>query len=69
MLRLRLSQGRGRGPRSLRRVAGRAGAQHFARVILFDMRFVRRQLILDSFDLDGNKVLFLYNTSVLNTDP
>jgi hypothetical protein len=33
------------------------------------MRFVRRQLILDSFDLDGNKVLFLYNTSVLNTDP
>jgi len=27
------------------------------------------QLILDNFDLDGNKVLFLYNTSVLNTDP
>jgi hypothetical protein len=43
-------------------------AQHFARVTLFDMRFVRRQLILDNFDFERSKVLFLYSTSVLNTD-
>lgn len=44
-------------------------AQHFRQVTLFDMRFVRRELIFDNFDLDGKTVLFLYSTSVLNTDP
>jgi len=44
-------------------------AQHFKKVTLFDMRYVRRELILDHFNLDGKTVLFLYSTSVLNTDP
>ena len=44
-------------------------AQHFKQVTLFDLRYVRRELILENFDLDGQKVLFLYSTSVLNTDP
>ena len=29
----------------------------------------RRELILDRFDLDGKTVLFLYSTTILNTDP
>ena len=44
-------------------------AQHFKKVTLFDMRYVRRELILDHFDLDGKTILFLYSASVLNTDP
>jgi len=44
-------------------------AQHFKKVTLFDMRYVRRELILDHFDLDGKTILFLYSSSVLNTDP
>ncbi|NQW18934.1 MAG: hypothetical protein HQ478_15795 [Chloroflexi bacterium] len=44
-------------------------AQHFKTVTLFDLRFVRRQFILDNFDLSQKDVLFLYGTSVLNTDP
>ena len=44
-------------------------AQHFKQVTLFDLRYVRRELILENFELDGKKVLFLYSTSVLNTDP
>jgi len=44
-------------------------AQHFRTVSLFDLRFVRRQFILDNFDLSKKVVLFLYGTSVLNTDP
>ena len=44
-------------------------AQHFKRVILFDLRYVRRELIFDRFDLGGTTVLFLYSTTILNTDP
>ncbi len=44
-------------------------AQHFRRVTLFDLRYVRKELIFDNFDLDGNTVLFIYNTTILNTDP
>jgi hypothetical protein len=44
-------------------------AQHFRRVTLFDLRYVRTELILEHFDLDGKAVLFLYSTTILNTDP
>jgi hypothetical protein len=44
-------------------------AQHFSKVTLFDLRYVRRELLLDSFDLTGKAVLFLYSTTILNTDP
>jgi hypothetical protein len=44
-------------------------AQHFRRVILFDLRYVRRAFVLDHFDLDGKVLLFLYSTTILNTDP
>ena len=44
-------------------------AQHFRRVTLFDLRYVRKELILDRFDLSGKTVLFLYSTTILNTDP
>ena len=44
-------------------------AQHFRRTMLVDLRYVRRELILDNFDLDGRVVLFMYSTIVLNTNP
>ena len=44
-------------------------AQHFRTVTLFDLRYVRKELIFDQFDLDGKAVLFLYSTTILNTDP
>ena len=44
-------------------------AQHYKTVTLFDLRFVRRQLVLDNFDLSQKDVLFLYGAAVLNTDP
>lgn len=44
-------------------------AQHFKKVTLFDLRYVRRELIESNFDLDGKTVLFIYNTTILNTDP
>ncbi|MBT3943780.1 MAG: hypothetical protein HOC77_08820 [Chloroflexi bacterium] len=44
-------------------------AQHYKTVTLIDMRFVRRQLVLDNFSLAEKDILFLYSTSVLNTDP
>ena len=44
-------------------------AQHYARVTLFDLRYVRKEYILDHFDLNGKTVLFLYSTTILNTDP
>ena len=43
-------------------------AQHYRKVTLFDLRYMRRSVVLDNFDLDGKTVLFLYSTSVLNTD-
>jgi hypothetical protein len=44
-------------------------AQHFSRVTLLDLRYARKEYILDHFDLSGNTVLFLYSTTILNTDP
>ena len=44
-------------------------AQHFFKVTLFDLRYVRKELILNHFDLRGKTVLFLYSTTILNTDP
>jgi hypothetical protein len=44
-------------------------AQHFRRVTLLDLRYVRRAFVFDQFDLDGKVVLFLYSTTILNTDP
>jgi len=43
-------------------------AQHYHKVTMFDLRFVRRNMVIDNFDLDSSTVLFLYSTSVLNTD-
>jgi hypothetical protein len=44
-------------------------AQHFRRVTLFDLRYVRKELVFEHFDLDGKAILFLYSTTILNTDP
>jgi hypothetical protein len=44
-------------------------AQHYAVVTLFDLRYVRKEYILDHFDLSGKTALFLYSTTILNTDP
>jgi hypothetical protein len=44
-------------------------AQHFAKVTLLDLRYVRRVYIQEHFDLHGKTVLFLYSTTILNTDP
>ncbi len=44
-------------------------AQHLRTVTLFDLRYVRKEWIFDQFDLDGKAVLFLYSTTILNTDP
>ncbi|MFC2034783.1 DHHW family protein [Chloroflexota bacterium] len=44
-------------------------AQHFKKVTLFDLRYVRKELILETFDLSEKTVLFIYNTTILNTNP
>jgi hypothetical protein len=44
-------------------------AQHYARVTLFDLRYVRKAYVLDHFDLSDKALLFLYSTTILNTDP
>jgi len=44
-------------------------AQHFRKVSLVDLRYVQRAWILDNLDVTGATVLFLYGTSVINTDP
>jgi len=44
-------------------------AQHFKKVTLFDLRYVRKELIFKNFDLTGKTVLFIYSTTILNTDP
>lgn len=44
-------------------------AQHFSKVTLIDLRYVRKALIFQNFDLDGKTVLFFYSTTILNTDP
>jgi hypothetical protein len=43
--------------------------QHFRTTMLIDLRYVRRELILDNFDLNGRVVLFLYSATIMNTDP
>jgi hypothetical protein len=43
-------------------------AQHYSKVTLFDLRYMRRSVVPENFDLDDSTVLFLYSTSVLNTD-
>ena len=43
-------------------------AQHFKKVTLFDLRYVRKELIFENFDLTGKVILFIYSTTVLNTD-
>jgi hypothetical protein len=44
-------------------------AQHFKKVTLFDLRYVRKELIFENFDSTGKTVLFIYSTTILNTDP
>jgi hypothetical protein len=44
-------------------------AQHYDRVTLVDFRYVQRQFVLDTVDFEGATALFLYSTSVINTDP
>jgi hypothetical protein len=44
-------------------------AQHYRRVTLVDLRYVKRSYVLDTVSFVGADVLFLYSTSVLNTDP
>jgi hypothetical protein len=44
-------------------------AQHFKRVTLFDFRYVRKEYIFNTYDLTGKTILFIYNTTILNTDP
>ncbi len=43
-------------------------AQHYRTTTLVDLRYVERQYVLDNVDFDGADVLFLYSTSVINTD-
>ena len=44
-------------------------AQHYRTVTLVDLRYVQRSFALDHVAFDGADVLFLYSTSVINTDP
>ena len=44
-------------------------AQHFKKVTLFDLRYVRKELIFENYDLSGKTVLFIYSTTILNADP
>ena len=44
-------------------------AQHFKRVTLFDLRYVRKEYIFNTYDLTGKTILFIYSTTILNTDP
>ena len=44
-------------------------AQHYRKVTLVDLRYVQREYVLDNVDFDGATTLFLYSTSVINTDP
>lgn len=43
-------------------------AQHYRTTTLVDLRYVQRQYVLDRVDFAGADVLFLYSTSVINTD-
>ncbi|MFC2001713.1 DHHW family protein [Chloroflexota bacterium] len=44
-------------------------AQHFKRVTLFDLRYVRKEYIFNTYDVTGKTILFIYSTTILNTDP
>jgi len=44
-------------------------AQHFKKVTLFDLRYVRKEYIFNTYDLTSKTILFIYSTTILNTDP
>ncbi|MFC1929835.1 DHHW family protein [Chloroflexota bacterium] len=44
-------------------------AQHFKSVTLFDLRYVRKEYLFNNYDLTGKTILFIYSTTILNTDP
>jgi hypothetical protein len=44
-------------------------AQHYRKVSLVDLRYVQREWVLENVEFEGATTLFLYSTSVLNTDP
>ncbi|MFC1915054.1 DHHW family protein [Chloroflexota bacterium] len=44
-------------------------AQHFKKVTLFDLRYIRKELIFENYDLSDKTVLFIYSTTILNNDP
>lgn len=44
-------------------------AQHYRKVTLVDLRYVQRQYVVDHVNFAGATTLFLYSTSVINTDP
>ncbi|MFC2004412.1 DHHW family protein [Chloroflexota bacterium] len=44
-------------------------AQHFKSVTLFDLRYVRKEYIYNTYNLTGKTILFIYSTTILNTDP
>jgi len=44
-------------------------AQHFQRVTLIDLRYVRKELILERFDLNQSTTLFIFSTIILNSVP
>ena len=43
-------------------------AQHYRTVTLVDLRYVQRAYVLENVDFDHATILFLYGTSVINTD-
>lgn len=44
-------------------------AQHYRKVTLLDLRYVRKELLIQNFDFSDKTVLFLYSTTILNTNP
>ncbi|MFC1909985.1 DHHW family protein [Chloroflexota bacterium] len=44
-------------------------AQHFKKVTLFDLRYVRKEYIFNAYDLTGNTILFIFSTTILNNEP
>jgi len=43
-------------------------AQHYRKVTLLDLRYVRKELLIQNFDFTDKTVLFLYSTTILNTN-
>jgi hypothetical protein len=44
-------------------------AQHYRKVTLLDLRYVRKELLIQNFEFGDKTVLFLYSTTILNTTP